>query len=85
MLDSGKVGNQFSFLPLSNNTVRRHIDKICNDVQSQLNDILRNTNFSLALLFETSIISNHLFWLLLATNILTKKGATLEICERGNF
>ncbi|XP_076817976.1 SCAN domain-containing protein 3-like [Clavelina lepadiformis] len=49
MLDSGTPGPQLAALPLSNDTVRRRIDKIAIDVQSQLNDILRNTKFSLAL------------------------------------
>ena len=49
MLDSETAGQQFSSLPLSSNTVRRHIDEIALDVRSQLNDILRNTNFSLTL------------------------------------
>ena len=61
MLDSGKVGCQLSSLPLSNDTVRRRIDEIANDVQLQLNDILRNRNFSLDLVFQTSAISKHLF------------------------
>ena len=47
MLDSGKIGHQLSSLPLSNNTVRHCIDKVANNVQSQLNDILRNTYFLL--------------------------------------
>ena len=34
---------------LSNDTVRRRIDEISTDIQSQLNDILRMTKFSLAL------------------------------------
>ena len=61
MLDCEKVGHQLSSLPFSSDTIRRRIDKIANDVQSQLNDILRNTNILLALVFQTSAISNHLF------------------------
>ena len=61
MPDSGNAGHQLSSLPLSNDTVRSRIDRTANDVQSQLNDILRNTNFSLTLVFQTSAISNHLF------------------------
>ena len=49
MLDSGKVGHQLPSLPLSNDTIRRRIDKTANDVQSQLNNIIHTTNFSLAL------------------------------------
>ena len=56
-----KVNHQLSSLPLSNDTVRGHIDEIANDVQSQLNDILWNTNFSLVLVFQTSAIFDHLF------------------------
>ena len=41
MLDSGKIGHQLS-LPLSNNTVCHHIDKVANVVQSQLNDKVAN-------------------------------------------
>ena len=61
MLDCGKVGHQLSSLPFNNDTVHRRIDKIANNVQSQLNDIFRNTNFLLALVFQTSAVSNHLF------------------------
>ena len=85
MLNSGKVGHQLSSLPLSNNTVHGHIDEIVNDIQSQLNDILRNTNFSLALVFQTSAISTTYLVecaFSAATDILTKKKGTLEICER---
>ena len=39
MLDSGKIGHQLSSLPLKNNTVCHHIDKVANVVQLQLNDI----------------------------------------------
>ena len=46
MLDNGNVGHQLPFLPLSNDTVRRHIDETAKDVQSQLNDIIQTTNFS---------------------------------------
>ena len=49
MLDSGTAGNQLASLPLRNDTVRRCIDKMAIDVKSQLNDILRNTKFLLAL------------------------------------
>ena len=49
MLDGGTAGHQLASLPLSNDTVRRRIDKISTDIQSQLNDILRMTKFSLAL------------------------------------
>ena len=61
MLNNGKVKHQLSSLPLSNDTVRRHIDEIANYVQSQLNDILRNTKFSLAFVFKTSATFNPLF------------------------
>ena len=49
MLDSGTAGHQLASLPLSNDTVRRRIDEISTDIQSQLNDILRMTKFLLAL------------------------------------
>ena len=49
MLDSGTAGHQLASLPLSNDTVRHCIDEISTDIQSQLNDILRMTKFSLAL------------------------------------
>ena len=49
MLDSGTAGHQLASLPLRNDTVRRRIDEISSNIQSQLNDILRMTKFSLAL------------------------------------
>ena len=49
MLDSRTAGHQLASLPLNNNAVRGRIDEITIDVKSQLNDILRNTKFLLAL------------------------------------
>ena len=49
MLDSGTAGHQLASLPLSNDTVQCRIDEISTDIQSQLNDILCMTKFSLAL------------------------------------
>ena len=49
MLDSRTAGHQLASLPLSNNTVRGRIDEMAIDVKLLLNDILRNTKFSLAL------------------------------------
>jgi len=46
--NSGTTDQQLATLPLSNDTIRRPIDEIVIDLQSQLNDtILRNTKFSL--------------------------------------
>jgi len=39
------VKQQAINLPLCNDTIRRRIDEIAIDLQSQLNDILRNINF----------------------------------------
>ena len=49
MLDSGTEGHQLNSLSFSNDTARRCIDEISIDVQSQLNDIFRNTKFLLTL------------------------------------
>ena len=49
MLDSRTNGHQLASLPLNNDTVRRRIDEMAIDVKSQLNNILRNTKFSLVL------------------------------------
>ena len=49
MLDSRTAGHQLAGLPLSNDAVRRHIDETAIDVKLQLNVILRNTKFPLAL------------------------------------
>lgn len=44
-----KVNTEMSALPLSNDSVRRRIDEMSNDVEEQLVDMLRETKFSLAL------------------------------------
>ena len=59
MLDNENVGHQIPFLPLSNDTVRRHIDETAKDVQSQLNDIIQTINFSSLEEFE---IAKLFFW-----------------------
>ena len=49
MLDNRAAEHHLASLPLNNNTIRRRIDEMAIDVKLQLNDILWNTKFSLAL------------------------------------
>ena len=49
MMQNKPLARELSAVPLSNNTVRRYIDDITDDLEVQLVTILRTTKFSLAL------------------------------------
>jgi len=81
------VKQQAINLPLCNDTIRRRIDEIAIDLQSQLNDILRNIKLSLALEGRSFHIAKPYFWVIPGSSTIQhlSRNAFLHVIENNHY